>query len=96
MDYIKILFCLFVSDQSLKHLYVHVSSLLTWRLFVVSRLCWKMLSETEAAELLSFLSPETRPDVKGQTTEYILGMSGNRYSDGWWWGHNIHVDNNYL
>ncbi|XP_040060669.1 protein HGH1 homolog [Gasterosteus aculeatus] len=37
-----------------------------------------MLSETEAAELLSFLSPETRPDVKGQTTEYILGMSGNR------------------
>ncbi|KAM8916746.1 protein HGH1 homolog [Spinachia spinachia] len=37
-----------------------------------------MLSETEAAELLSFLTPETRPDVKGQTTEYILGMSGNR------------------
>lgn len=37
-----------------------------------------MLSETETAELLSFLTPDTRPDVKGQATEYILGLSGNR------------------
>ncbi|XP_068578405.1 protein HGH1 homolog [Cebidichthys violaceus] len=37
-----------------------------------------MLSESKAAELLSFLSPDTRPDVKGHTTEYILGLSGHR------------------
>ncbi|XP_034442297.1 protein HGH1 homolog [Hippoglossus hippoglossus] len=37
-----------------------------------------MLSDSEAAELLSFLSPGTRPDVKGHTTENILGLSGNR------------------
>ncbi|XP_073325389.1 protein HGH1 homolog [Pagrus major] len=37
-----------------------------------------MLSDTEAAELLSFLARDTRPDVKGQATEYILGLSGNR------------------
>ncbi|XP_019952049.2 protein HGH1 homolog [Paralichthys olivaceus] len=37
-----------------------------------------MLSDSEAAELLSFLSPDTRPDVKGHTTEYILGLSGDR------------------
>ncbi|XP_060925642.1 protein HGH1 homolog [Limanda limanda] len=37
-----------------------------------------MLSDSEAAELPSFLSPGTRPDVKGHTTEYILGLSGNR------------------
>ncbi|XP_074494531.1 protein HGH1 homolog [Sebastes fasciatus] len=37
-----------------------------------------MLSDTEAAELLSFLNPSTRPDVKGHTTGYILGLSGNR------------------
>ncbi|KAM8756773.1 protein HGH1 homolog [Acanthopagrus schlegelii] len=37
-----------------------------------------MLSDSEAAELLSFLTPNTRPDVKGQATEYILGLSGNR------------------
>lgn len=37
-----------------------------------------MLSDSEAAELLSFLTPDTRPDVKGQATEYILGLSGNR------------------
>ncbi|XP_068451976.1 protein HGH1 homolog [Clinocottus analis] len=36
-----------------------------------------MLSDVEAAELLSFLTPNTRPDVKGHTTGYILGMSGN-------------------
>ncbi|XP_034549736.1 protein HGH1 homolog [Notolabrus celidotus] len=39
-----------------------------------------MLSDSEVAELLSFLSPRTRPDVKGQATGYILGLSGN--SDG--------------
>lgn len=39
-----------------------------------------MLSDSEAAELLSFLSPQTRPDVKGQATEYFLGISAN--SDG--------------
>ncbi|XP_059185879.1 protein HGH1 homolog [Centropristis striata] len=37
-----------------------------------------MLSDCEAAELLSFLSPDTRPDVKGHTTEYLLGLSGHR------------------
>ncbi|KAF3690254.1 Protein HGH1 -like protein [Channa argus] len=37
-----------------------------------------MLSDTEAAELLSFLTPGTRPDVKSQATEYILGLSGHR------------------
>lgn len=40
-----------------------------------------MLSDSEAAELLSFLTPDTRPDVKGQATEYILGLSGNRQED---------------
>ncbi|CAJ1052037.1 protein HGH1 homolog [Xyrichtys novacula] len=37
-----------------------------------------MLSDSEATELLSFLSPRTRPDVKGQATGYILGLSGHR------------------
>lgn len=37
-----------------------------------------MLSESETAEMLSFLTPDTRPDVKGHATEYILGLSGNR------------------
>ncbi|CAL8336114.1 unnamed protein product [Lota lota] len=29
-------------------------------------------------ELLSFLTPQTRPDVKGHATGYLLGLSGNR------------------
>ncbi|XP_024296625.1 protein HGH1 homolog isoform X1 [Oncorhynchus tshawytscha] len=37
-----------------------------------------MLSDVEAKELLSFLTLNTRPDLKGQATEYILGLSGNR------------------
>ncbi|KAM3877810.1 protein HGH1 homolog [Diretmus argenteus] len=37
-----------------------------------------MLSDSEAVELLSFLTPDTRPDVKGHATEYILGLSANR------------------
>ncbi|KAM9361913.1 protein HGH1 homolog [Symphorus nematophorus] len=37
-----------------------------------------MLSDSEAAELLSFLTPATRPDIKGQATGYLLGLSGNR------------------
>ncbi|XP_035517508.1 protein HGH1 homolog [Morone saxatilis] len=37
-----------------------------------------MLSDSEAAELLSFLTPTTRPDVKNQAIEYILGLSGHR------------------
>nr|XP_057911020.1 protein HGH1 homolog isoform X1 [Doryrhamphus excisus]XP_057911021.1 protein HGH1 homolog isoform X1 [Doryrhamphus excisus] len=37
-----------------------------------------MLSDSEATELLSFLAPGTRPDVKGHTTDYILGLSGHR------------------
>lgn len=37
-----------------------------------------MLSEGEAKELLGFLSPETRPDVKGQASGYVLGLSGSR------------------
>ncbi|XP_076028121.1 protein HGH1 homolog [Genypterus blacodes] len=35
-----------------------------------------MLSDSEAVELLSFLSPSTRPDVKSYAVEYILGISG--------------------
>ncbi|XP_071771545.1 protein HGH1 homolog [Centroberyx gerrardi] len=37
-----------------------------------------MLSDSEALELLSFLTLDTRPDVKGQATEYILGLSAHR------------------
>ncbi|TKS71437.1 Protein HGH1 -like protein [Collichthys lucidus] len=37
-----------------------------------------MLSDSEAAELLSFLSPGMRADVKAQATEYFLGLSGHR------------------
>ncbi|XP_024126719.1 protein HGH1 homolog isoform X2 [Oryzias melastigma] len=37
-----------------------------------------MLSDGEAAELLSFLTPSTRPDVKAKATEYILGLSASR------------------
>uniref|UniRef100_A0A3Q3KH94 Protein HGH1 homolog n=1 Tax=Monopterus albus TaxID=43700 RepID=A0A3Q3KH94_MONAL len=37
-----------------------------------------MLSDSEATELLSFLTPGTRPDVKAYATEYILGLSGHR------------------
>ncbi|KAG9280115.1 hypothetical protein AMEX_G5721 [Astyanax mexicanus] len=37
-----------------------------------------MLSEGEAAELLSFLQSDTRPDVKGGATEYLLGLTGTR------------------
>lgn len=37
-----------------------------------------MLSDTEAQELLSFLRLDTRADVKGQATEYILGLTGTR------------------
>lgn len=37
-----------------------------------------MLTDTEAQELLSFLRLDTRADVKGQATEYILGLTGTR------------------
>uniref|UniRef100_A0A3B4B1Z3 Protein HGH1 homolog n=1 Tax=Periophthalmus magnuspinnatus TaxID=409849 RepID=A0A3B4B1Z3_9GOBI len=37
-----------------------------------------MLSESELQELLSFLRPETRPDVKAGATECVLGLSANR------------------
>lgn len=37
-----------------------------------------MLSETETTELLSFLTRSARPDVKGQATGFLLGISGNR------------------
>lgn len=37
-----------------------------------------MLSDGEAAELLSFLTLETRADLKGQASEYVLGLTGNR------------------
>nr|XP_061796439.1 protein HGH1 homolog [Nerophis lumbriciformis] len=37
-----------------------------------------MLSDSQAAELLSFLAPGTRPDVKGHASSYLLGLSGNR------------------
>lgn len=38
-----------------------------------------LLSESQTAELLSFLTPGARPDVKGQATGFLLGLSGNRY-----------------
>ncbi|KAM9410674.1 protein HGH1 homolog [Pholidichthys leucotaenia] len=37
-----------------------------------------MLSDSAVAELLSFLTSTTRPDVKSQAVEYILGLSGHR------------------
>lgn len=37
-----------------------------------------MLSDGEAEELLSFLTLEMRADVKGQASEYVLGLTGNR------------------
>lgn len=37
-----------------------------------------MLNDTEAAELLSFLKVDVRPDVKDQAVEYILGLSSHR------------------
>ncbi|KAG9355411.1 hypothetical protein JZ751_000249 [Albula glossodonta] len=37
-----------------------------------------MLNDGEAKELLSFLTLEMRPDVKGQATEYILGITGTK------------------
>ncbi|KAJ0050302.1 hypothetical protein NL108_015980, partial [Boleophthalmus pectinirostris] len=37
-----------------------------------------MLSESESQELLSFLRPETRPDVKAGATECVLGLSANK------------------
>ncbi|KAK1804768.1 hypothetical protein P4O66_003616 [Electrophorus voltai] len=37
-----------------------------------------MLSDSEAKELLSFLHLDTRADVRGQATEYILGLTGTR------------------
>ncbi|XP_061111181.1 protein HGH1 homolog [Conger conger] len=37
-----------------------------------------MLSDQEAKELLSFLTLEMRPDVKGQATVYILGLTGTK------------------
>lgn len=37
-----------------------------------------MLNDSEAKELLTFLTLEMRPDVKGQATEYILGLTANR------------------
>ncbi|XP_030046119.1 protein HGH1 homolog [Microcaecilia unicolor] len=35
------------------------------------------MDEGEATELLAFLSRDTRLDLKGQATEYILGLTGN-------------------
>lgn len=37
-----------------------------------------MLNDSEAKELLTFLTLEMRPDVKGQATEYILGLTANK------------------
>ncbi|MCJ8746510.1 hypothetical protein PDJAM_G00142710 [Pangasius djambal] len=44
----------------------------------MNSLAQTMLSDTEAQELLSFLRLDTRADVKGQATEYILGLTGTR------------------
>lgn len=38
-----------------------------------------MLTDSEVAELLSFLTIGTRPDVKDQAIGYLLGLSGNRW-----------------
>ncbi|XP_043923636.1 protein HGH1 homolog [Protopterus annectens] len=35
-----------------------------------------MLNDEEARELLGFLTLETRPDLKAQATEYLLGLTG--------------------
>lgn len=40
-----------------------------------------MLTDSEVAELLSFLTIGTRPDVKDQAIGYLLGLSGNRWED---------------
>lgn len=37
-----------------------------------------MLSDSDCTELLSFLRPQTRPDVKSGATECLLGLSANR------------------
>ncbi|XP_067871935.1 protein HGH1 homolog [Heterodontus francisci] len=37
-----------------------------------------MLDEEQAQELLGFLTLETRVDVKGQTTECVLGLTGSK------------------
>ncbi|MGH0146841.1 UNVERIFIED_CONTAM: hypothetical protein FKN15_009419 [Acipenser sinensis] len=37
-----------------------------------------MLDEKETKDLLNFLKLDTRPDLKGQATEYILGLTGNK------------------
>ncbi|MBN3283161.1 HGH1 protein, partial [Polyodon spathula] len=37
-----------------------------------------MLDEKEAKDLLNFLKLDMRPDLKGQATEYILGLTGNK------------------
>lgn len=37
-----------------------------------------MLSESESTELLFFLRPDTRPDVKAGATECVLGLSANK------------------
>ncbi|KAK1173074.1 hypothetical protein AOXY_G3107 [Acipenser oxyrinchus oxyrinchus] len=37
-----------------------------------------MLDEKETKDLLNFLQLDTRPDLKGQATEYILGLTGNK------------------
>eukprot|EP00062_Callorhinchus_milii_P015818 gi/632966445/ref/XP_007899419.1/ PREDICTED: protein FAM203A [Callorhinchus milii] len=37
-----------------------------------------MLAEDQARELLSFLSLDTRADVKGQATGYLLGLTGSK------------------
>ncbi|XP_006635901.2 protein HGH1 homolog [Lepisosteus oculatus] len=37
-----------------------------------------MLNDKEAQDLLGFLTPEMRPDVKGQATAYILGLTGTK------------------
>lgn len=41
-----------------------------------------LLSQPQTAELLSFLTPAARPDVKGQATGFLLGLSGSRWAAG--------------
>lgn len=76
---------LLISDQPVRlvlNIYLLCVLMVGWGVAAVfSRLHQKMLSDSEAAELLSFLTPGTRPDVKGQATEYILGLSGHRQDD---------------
>lgn len=53
-----------------------------------------MLTDSEVAELLSFLTIGTRPDVKDPAIGYLLGLSGNRWEANGDDGGDINNNNN--